>query len=527
MTGLGTVAGYGTLNSDINYDAMISRALTGASIPPPVGGLNYRDELANMDPRDALQLDNIFPGPSYVSIRSGFDEWCDTGETGKTIKTLMQWAGTSGNQLKACVNGKIYDVTTSTASSEVTGLSVNDWQWLNFATAGGNFLVACNGTDAVQNFDGTNWTTPTISGPTSSASFINVAMHKKRLWFVEKDTLDAWYMPVSSIAGVATQFPLGSIFKLGGALVSIGTLSQDAGDGADDYIAFVTSKGEVAVYQGTDVSSSTTWAIVGVYRIDVPIGYRHLLDVGGDLVITTTGGVVSMIKMMKNDRSASQNAAITNKIQNLFSLYVQRYGSNSGWSGVVYPLGNWAVFNVPFSTTQFNQLVMNTITGAWCQFINMNGYSWTLLGDDIYFGGTDGKVYQADTGTYQDNGGVITANVKQAWNYFGSRGEQKLFTLARPVIQTNGSPSVLFIINTDFQDIPPTGTISAGVPSSTLWGAATWGSGVWAGDSVVVTNWDAPTAIGYCASVRMTITTNMANFIYNSCDVQMQRGGAL
>lgn len=521
MTGLGPSA------RRRNYDALQSRALSGASIPPSVGGLNARDELANMDPRDALTLDNIFPQPTYVQIRRGHASHA-TGMSG-TIETLMEWSGPASRKMKAANNGNIYDVTSAGAvgSAEVSGLSENSWQWVNFGTSGGNFLVACNGTDAVRNYDGTSWTSPSITGSgLTSANLINVAVWKSRLWFVEKNTQNAWYLPSVSIAGAATKQSLGGQFEMGGKLLAIGTLSYDAGAGPDDYIVFVSSRGEVVIYQGTDPSSAATYTIVGIYQTGTPVGIRCLMPVAGDLGIITSDGIISTRELLTKGRPGSARGAITDKIQNLFNQYARSYSSNEGWMPIVYPRGNAAVINVPLSTTQYVQLVMNTITGAWCRYTGMNAFCWGLLGDDLYFGGTDGKVYKADTG-YQDNGGTITAILKTAWNYFGQRGVEKLFTLCRPVISTDGTPSILFNLNTDFQDMAPTGTISASAPSNSLWGAATWGVGVWGGDSTVTTNWNAPQALGYCAAVRMTITINGASFILNSFDVQMQRGGAL
>jgi hypothetical protein len=42
----------------------------------------------------------------------------------------------------------------------------------------------------------------------------------------------------------------------------------------DDYAAFITSEGQVAVYSGADPASSTTWSLVGVFDIGAPIGRR-------------------------------------------------------------------------------------------------------------------------------------------------------------------------------------------------------------------------------------------------------------
>lgn len=419
MTGLGIGA------SAKNYDALQARALSGASIPPSVGGLNVRDALANMDPRDATLLDNLFPSANNIALRKGHASHA-TGMTG-TIETLMEWSGPASRKLKAANNGNIYDVTSAGAvgAAEVTGLSENSWQWVNFGTSGGKFLVAVNGTDAVRNYNGSAWSTPSITGIglSSSAAFINVAIWKNRLWFVEKDTTNAWYLPVSSISGTAVKQDLGTQFKMGGKLVAIGTISKDSGDGVDDYIVFISSLGELAVYQGTDPATANSYALVGTYRVGYPIGFRCLVDVGGDLGVICADGVLSVWQAMQNDRATAARQAITNKIQTLFNQYVVNYGTNEGWMPLVYPKGNWVMFNIPFSSTQYVQLVMNTTTGSWCRFTALNGFCWGLLGNDIYFGATNGVVYKADTG-YQDNGGVITAQLRTAWNYFNQRGTQ-------------------------------------------------------------------------------------------------------
>jgi hypothetical protein len=39
--------------------------------------------------------------------------------------------------------------------------------------------------------------------------------------------------------------------------------TNDAGDGVDDYAAFVFSTGEVLVYQGDDPGSVNAWSLIG------------------------------------------------------------------------------------------------------------------------------------------------------------------------------------------------------------------------------------------------------------------------
>lgn len=495
---------------------------TTFSFPAAVGGLNRRDAKAQMPIEDANILTNFIPYPTFCAVRRGYESYA-TGITG-TVETLMEWAGPSSRDFFAAAGTAIWDVSSAgVASSAVTGLSNARFQWVNFATAGGSFLVACNGADPVQNYDGSTWTEPVITGVTS-ADLIYVSQWKSRLWFVEKNSKNAWYLPVNSIAGAATKLDLGPQFKRGGYLVAIGTVSYDSGTGPDDLIAFISDQGEVAVYQGTDPSSSTTFSISNRFIIGSPIGRRCLLQVGGDLAVISVDGIVSMIAMSNKDRSASDQAAITNKIQDLFNDYARDYRQNFGWQGQIYPLGSYVLFNIPFSSTQSNQLVMNTETGSWCLFTGMNASCWSLYNDQIYFGGS-GVVYKADSGL-QDDGGIITFDYQGAFNNFGQKSRKKHFQMIRSLLLTNGSPTILQSMNVDFSDVEPTGTLSPTAPPASTWDSGLWDSAMWGGTNSFY-QWANVGVIGAYGTPRVKGALNGISLQFNSFEIKMTVGGVL
>ena len=100
------------------------------------------------------------------------------------------------------------------------------------------------------------------------------------------------------------------------------------------------------------------------------------------------------------------------------------------------------------------QFVMNTITGAWCRFLNIDAQCWELFNDRLYFGSTDGKVYKWDVGSGDYSGDEdlgINARVQTAFNYFDTRGWKKRFTAIRPIINTDGSTVLPGVgLNVDF-----------------------------------------------------------------------------
>lgn len=497
----------------------------GFSLPPPIGGLNARDALSNMDPRDALILDNFFPRPTNIEMRRGNESYA-TG-LGAPVETLMEWSGPMGAFLFGAAGTNIYDVTTAGAvgAAKVTGLNSARWQYINFATAGGNFIWLANGADSVRTFDGTTWAVPVITGATSS-TLIYPWAHKSRIWAVQKNTLDAWYLPTASIAGLAVKFPLGSIFQLGGNLIAIGTLSQDSGAGPDDYLIFLTNNGEIAAYQGTDPADPDAWALVGVYQISRPVPLRPMLKVGGDMIVITDEGAISLIKAINVDKSALVRAAISDKIATLFNTTVRTYKDNFGWMAITYPRGNMVLFNVPLSENEMQaQFVMNTDTLAWCTFSNLNANCWEQLGDDIFFGGNDGTVYQFDS-SFEDNGEAILGRIKTSFNYYGNRGANKYVVMGRPIYRSNGSPSISFDIDMDFGNSDPGSNLD--IPAvGAGWGVGLWGNALWSGTTNYVTGWRTLGGIGYCGAIRMNVLVKGQSMEINAFDIQAQVGGPI
>lgn len=496
-------------------------ATLGGTLPSPVGGLNARDGLADMRASDAVVLDNWFPEASYCRIRNGFSDHA-SGISG-TVLTVMEWAGPSSRKFFAANASAIYEITSAGAvgAADVSGLTAGYWQHVNFSTSGGSFLVIANGNDSVRNYDGSSWTAPAITGVTSAA--LNyVTSHKKRLWFVEKETTKAWYLPVESIAGAATSFQLGSVFQRGGHLKMIGTVSRDAGSGPDDFLCFVSSRGEVAVYQGTDPSSANTWALVSRFVAGSPIGDRALFNTGGDLAMISEDGVVSLTQMMQTDRAASSRASITDKINDLFSDAFQAYGTNAGWQAIIYPRGHMVIINVPISDTQAWQYAMNTQTGAWCKFTGMNARCWGLFGEDIYFGGAGG-VWKADSGA-SDDGADIAGEMATAWQYVAGRNVRKRFTMIRPLFESNGPMTLAVRLATDFLYETPALTDAFVTDENTgsLWGTMIWGEGYWNGPTIR-SDWYATFGDGYAASARLRTLTNGETVKLHAFDIKAER----
>lgn len=498
------------------------------SVAAPVKGLNARDAVASMPPDFALVLDNCFCTPTSVNSRNGSENWV-TGITG-WVETVGHYQSPTAGVLFAAANNSIYDVTSAGAvgSAKVTSLTNNRWQWTNFATPGGNFLHMVNGADALVQFDGTSWSkiTSAITGVSTSA-LIHVNVFQNRLWYVEKASLRAWYLPLNSIAGAANVWDLSSIFQMGGYLMAMCTWTIDNTNGVQDYAVFISSEGEVAIYQGYDPSFASTFSLVGLFRMGRPVGRRCFVKMGSDNVVICADGVVTLSKELTTDRDVSQ--ALSYNIQNLINEDVSIYSSNFGWQPVYCPLANKLIINVPATENSMQyQYVMNTITGAWSTWNKENnGYNaacWDVFEDVIYFGG-NGVVTVADE-DMDDNGSAILWDIQPAFSYFETLGQEKYFTLVRPLILSSQSISLSYILNTDYNSAKPsTPPLSSG--SGSPWGSP-WNITSWTSSSSRLNkNWLGLGGVGYAAALRINGLTKGISASLQSIDYVYESGGVL
>jgi hypothetical protein len=489
--------------------------------PAPVLGWNARDALAEMKPGEAAQLDNWFPGTASCSVRRGSVGHA-TG-LGASVESLMGYTSPTAQKLFGAAGGAIYDATAAgpVGAADVSGLTNDRWQHVNFSTAGGNFLIGVNGDDAPRSYDGSAWATPSITGSgLTAAHLIHVNVYKERLFFIEKNTLDFWYLDTKAISGTAARFTLGSVFRLGGHLMAMATWSRDGGAGLDDLAVFMTSTGEVAIYQGTDPGSADAWALVGRFRLAPPIGRRCMLPLASDVAVVTIDGVFPLSKALNVDRAAP-HFALTDKIRDAFNAAARTHGSRFGWQPLLYPRGGAGLFNVPVSGTKAHQYVINTTTGAWCRFLGMNGLCWELLGEELYFGGVDGTVYKADSGTGDDGDTVnIEANALTAYDYFGAKGQRKACTMIRPVMKSEAAIPVAVAVCADFQDRQATSIPSPLDVGGTPWGSP-WGS-PWSSGSRVRTGWQGAEGYGYCFALRVRTATKFQRVEWVSNDWMLE-----
>jgi len=485
------------------------RVSRGVSLPAPVEGWDTSSPLAEMSPKRAIKLDNWFPQAEYVEVRRGHKLHRPTA-VDDPVETLVVYNGAISNKLFAIAGGDIYDVSASdthaqTAEVGISGLANSRIQYVNFTTTAGQFAWCCNGADDPFTYNGTTWAaTPAITG-ISPGDIVNVNAHKSRLWFVLSDSTKAAYLAPDSIGGAATEFELGGLMSHGGYLVAMGTWSRDAGDGPDDYAVFVTSRGQIIVYAGTDPSNAATWQLIGVFNLGAPLGRRCFRKVGSDLAVVTIDGVYPLSNAISFDRGAVERVAITGRIQRAMNDAARMAQNSFGWELVSYPKGTMAILNVPLvENVSQQQFVMNTLTGAWCRFTNQNANTFAVFNDRLFFGGNDGTVYEADVAgsDYLSN---FTALMKTSFQYYGQRGVKKRWTMIQPLITTDGAVVPSIGLDTDFRDGGALSLATTVPVSSSLWNQMIWNLDPWGQQENTLIDWLSVSGLGQNAAINLRV----------------------
>jgi len=479
-------------------------------------------------------MQDWFPLTSEVMLRKGYSKFA-TGFSGNS-ETGLVYAGGSSNKFMTVTNGgNVYDITSGGAvgAAMTSGLTNGRWQYTNITTSGGSYLMMVNGTDKLRTFDGTTWHKDGDGAPYDVTGFDtsnahNITLFKNRIWLVEKNTLKVWYLPITAIGGAATALDLSAIAQRGGYLIAMVTWTVDGGNGIDDLAVFITNKGEFLIYQLTDPTTPSGIALKGVWYIAPPLGKRCSLKFGGDVLVITQLGVVPLGKYFLSPQ-IDQRIALTDKIRSAVSTAAMNYGSNFGWQLCHYAKGNQLYLNVPVSEgASQQQYVQNTADPQkqpWGgPFTGYKANWFEIFNDEIYFG-SNGYVGRA-WNTFADNGVAIQGQLLQAFNPFGS-DQQKRFTMFRPILRTNGQPSLQGAINIEFDTSIATSSVATVPANYSAWDTARWDSGTWGVDLIVSKSWQEAGGIGVYGAPQLVAQSNGIETRWTSSDVAFEMGGVI
>lgn len=491
-----------------------ARVSQAQALPAPVGGIDDISPLAAMDPQFCLQLNNWYPQTGYLALRRGYREYA-TGLP--DIKVLAPFNKTDGTQeLFAFTDSGVYNVTSGgdlSAATPVFVITEGLVKFTQFSNIAGQFLVCCNGVDPAFIYNGTTWESMSVTGG-DPTTFTMPLAYKNRLWFIQEESMTAYYMGIDAIAGDAKPFFFGGIFNNGGALIYLATWSYDGGAGLDDKLVIATTAGEIAIYSGNDPDQADAWQLEAVFFVSAPMGFRTTCELGGDVLMLTRTGVIPLSKVVQGiSTSALYEESLSKRISRTLNRLANTIEFLGDWQLVNVPLLQAVVVVIPeTSGNPAQQYVMNILTGAWCRF-DLPVECTAIFRRNLYFGTVDGRVCAMTTGHLDDvkldgsGGNPIQASLFSAYNYLGDNTTNKHFKLIRPIFQSSQPPSYLVRINTDYDTTSLAGNPVApgGTAEDPIWDTSLWDQAVWSSEGTVYRPWVGLVGIGFCAAVLIKI----------------------
>jgi hypothetical protein len=484
-----------------------------AFIPSPTKGWYVGANLSEAPKASAYILDNAFPQLDYVRMRGGSLAYA-TGMANASVSTLIPYVSGAGSKFFAFCSGSIFEVSSGgpVGAALVTGLNSSAFlEYIQFTNTAATWLIAVNGVDPAQLYNGTTWVVaPAITGLTGG-NLAQIWAFKNRIYGVQAASLSAWYLPLNSIGGAAVQFDLSGIFTLGGSLLCGTTWAISSNSGLYAVCAFITSEGEVAIYDGLN-PADTAWTLKGLYKISKPLGRRCIMKTGGDIAIMTEDGIVPMSSVMTLDQIALQNVAVTKPIAPAWRDAVIARQGIAGWQIATWPLQSMAVINLPKTNAgDKTQFIANARTGAWARYIGWDANCFAVYNNNLYYGSSDGRVMQAETGG-QDDGANYTWTVFPAYANLGSPAITKHIKMVRPRIQSAFPITPQVNIKVDFDTTkPPQPTASSSAATGALWDTALWDVALWPPALTDVSNWIDAEGFGANISpvIQLTLSTSV------------------
>ena len=510
--------------------------------PVPVGGLNYHQSLLTMPPTEALLLDNFVPRPYGLEIRKGWQFWIPEADkfVGE-VRTIMPYtaAVTANSRIFAgqSADDVIYDVTTPNAAPTVSHTCSShstvkgEWYYLNFVTPGGAFLCCVSHGAGYLIYDtALGWrevAVGTAAGQlqfpagdtTTPKDFTSIFVWKNRLWFLTGNSSTTYYLPVCQLTGQLSVLNLGSQLLHGGVLSFATSWTYDSGRGIDDSLVFVSSEGDILVYQGTDPANVDTFSLQGAwYAGRIVAGRRAFCALGGDVILLTEYGVIRMSDLVSGRLAQAELTSSSDtfyKINPRLARFVTNQLNDPYWFLLPYPSDELLILGSPYLnnvTGARQSFVMNSLINAWATLSDLD-----LLCADVYYGkmiyGTrDGYVIHGFVGFSDrvssdsaDVGTEVTGRLQSSFNDFGNPTMNKRLLRMKIYGVCDGIPSASIRFVNEYDLTTRLDTASPLSKEGGIWDGSNWDDAFWAGNQLSLRRWIGICGYGKKLSMLMAI----------------------
>ena len=133
---------------------------------------------------------------------------------------------------------------------------------------------------------------PTLSR--TARNLVYVCKYRNRFFFIERNSMNAWYLPLNAVGGALLHDPAVGRRHQGRQAAVLRHVVDRRRRRHRRQAGVLTDLGELLIFTGSDPSSAANWRQEGRYTMSPPLGMNAHLAIGGDLLIATVDGIVPM-----------------------------------------------------------------------------------------------------------------------------------------------------------------------------------------------------------------------------------------
>ena len=476
----------------------------------PLDGIRVSDQgIGPMSKGEgALYLDNLVPKDLGCTVRSGSKVWAinvpDADGPNGEIRTIIGYNDPTNlnNRLFAVTSSGIYDITAGGVGPHTEEVAwpnqggLAGWtSHINHTTPSGeSWLLMCDEANGYYQYDGTTWTAGTITGGIPLAeNLVQITEWQNRIWFVERNSATAWYLPIAQIDGNPASIELGSRFLRGGNLIQLAVWTIDDGAGLNDRLLAISRGGDLLSFSGIDPDNADNFTMDGRWFVGSPPASRRVMsEWSGDVFIISSFGLLLASSVIAGNVS-NEDDTVSHHIARYFRSQIRANGTFNGWASEFNGQEGLAIFNVPQAdsdTSAWTQFVYNLVTKAWCAYKGLKMLCMIKLPQGFFFGTPDGRVMQ-HIGNVDDapllGSDAVAAPIQFSmlthFRDFGMKGNWKRAQFIRPYFIGQSKPIFSVSCNYDYDlkyegVYPPILDQGVSLWDTDLWGAASWGGGL-------------------------------------------------
>ncbi len=464
-----------------------------ADFDAPTRGWNARDNFDAVAGGYSLEFVNLIAENGYIRTRGGSSTFVTSGDInaalGATgpIETLEVHNADGTEILIGAMGEYIFGVASNGAITELQDGNQNArYQTMMFNGS----LIMVNGQDGPYEFDGTTLTTMApmdlvdgakapIAGISTSDIIGCVSFQNRAIYWLDNEQRFFYADTVNAYKGDCVEFDISGVAERGGKIVSIMDYSRGVTTELDNFLAIHMSTGEMIIYQGSDPGDANSWSLVNSYFIGKPLSIRGNTQMGGDQVIATTDGFRNLTTALPNQQS-NRTQDVGDVIIRAAKRAAEKWAGNYGWEAEFFPEKSFLIFNIPRSSTRYEQYVLNTVTKAWSRFTDLNAITWVMYDNKLYYGDPDGNIVEAETG-HNDNFNFIVWKLITSFTRLGIAAKSKTVTGAS-LTHNYKYPSYISIDVMENYNRDSSWPLLA--PPETLparWDASPWDASTWDG----------------------------------------------